>query len=190
MLKTALLCLAGTLCLVRGLHNSTRALVKRGQLRRCEGKNGFGVCDPSLEVITTAGESVFSVAPGKIVAVGRDFLHVLVRDEPVILMYQGVDTSLKRLGQSVSSGELLGKSTGTIYFSVTQMGPGGVSVVSPSAWLVSRGCSAVLKNEGNPSLWCAQGRTISIPQIDQRACNFQMPDRAGFSLLPVSVELQ
>lgn len=189
MFKTVLLFATGALCLIRGLHNPIRALVNKGTIRRCEGANSFGICDPSVEVVTTRGESVLATSSGRVVARGKDYVHVLVNNEPVILMYQGLAPSVV-IGQFVSVGQELGGSEGTLNFSVTQMGPGTVRVVSPSAWLAARGCRVVASPDGNVSAWCAQPRNIVIPRETQQQCNFNMPEKAGFALFPVSIEIQ
>ncbi len=187
MIKTVLLFAAGAFCLIRGMHNSVRALVSNGAIRRCEGSNSFGVCDPSVEIVTKVGEAVFATASGSIIAIGKDFVHVQVDNEPVILMYQGL-TPATVLGQFVSVGQPLGKCEGILNFSVTQMGPGGLRVIAPSAWLASRGCKVI--EHLTSTSWCGQGRNIIIPGSDQRICDFSLPDKAGFALLPVSIETQ
>lgn len=186
MLKTLCLFAFGAACLVRGLRNPVRALVRAGALRRCEGTNSFGICDPSLEITTNPGEPVYSVAEGTVIFQERDFVHVLSLREPVILFYQGVKTSL-RAGDPLHVGEPLGESEGELIFSVTQVGPGGLSVIPPSTWLAARGFSPVQLNTGTTSLWCAQGRTLQVPKS---SCQFRAPEKSGFSLFPVNIDMQ
>jgi hypothetical protein len=146
------------------------------------------VCDPSIGIVTSEGERVFSATSGKVVTVGSDYIHVMARHEPVILMYQGISPTVKA-GQFVSTGQVVGHSSGTINFSVTQMGPGSISLIPPSAWLAVRGLQVLEENLGNTSLWCAQGRHITVPTEARQQCNLRKPEGASFALLPVSVEM-
>lgn len=187
MVKAALLASVGAACLIRGLFRPIRALAKSGEIRRCAGTNAFGVCDPSMGIAVAAGASVYSALCGQVVAVGEDYLHVLAEDEPVIVMYQGVAPSV-RLGQFLGSGQSVGTSLGDVNFSVTQMGPGGMSLIEPASWLAARGFKVLLNNTG-PAHWCAQGRHISVPASARQKCDLRRPEGASFALLPVSVEM-
>jgi len=184
--------LFGGLCLWRGLFHPHRAVVREGALRRCAGSNSFGVCDPSLQIVTLEGVSVYSTAPGKVVDIGDDYVHVLVKNENVILMYSGVYPTVRK-GQHVSPGQTIGESSGEIFFSVTQFksqnGQTVAQYVTPSGWLALRGAKPVVKNTGDPSLWCAGGREIAVPSSAKSKCDLKTPDKASFALLPVSVEM-
>jgi hypothetical protein len=144
------------------------------------------VCDPSLSIVTTQGESVFSAARGVVVTVGKDYLHVVVQNEPVILLYQGIQPTAE-VGETIAVGQRVGFSEGNVVFSVTQKAPEGFRLISPSGWLASRGFGVVVVNTGDKSLWCAQGRDIVVPRT---VCDLKAPDRAGFALLPVTVEVE
>lgn len=186
MIKAALLATAGVACLTRGLVRPTRALVRRGEVRRCAGTNSFGVCDTTMSIRTPLDETVYSATSGKVLVVGEDYVHVMSRQEPVILMYQGLNSSVGA-GQSVRPGQSLGRSHGTISFSVTQMGPEGAQMVEPASWLVSRGQRPVLR--GGTSLWCSGRRNIAIPSSINQQCGLKTPDPSGFALLPVNIQI-
>lgn len=188
VVKTVLFTTIGAACLVRGLFRPTRALAKKGSIKRCAGTNSFGVCDPTLAIHTTMDAPIFSTVAGKVLVVGSDYVHVMANNEPVILMYQGVVPKV-RSGQFVGPGQELGKSQGNVNFGVTQMGPGGTFLIPPSAWLAARGYKVLSKNMGDKSLWCAQNRNISVPREARQHCEFKTPQGAGFALLPVTVEL-
>jgi hypothetical protein len=187
MIKGIVFTSFGALFLARGLLRPVRAVVKRGEVRRCAGRNAFDVCDTSMSIGTPTGEEVHSNTSGKVLMVGDDYIHVMSRDEPVILMYQGV-IPIVRANQHVSPGQQLGRSSGTVNFSVTQMGPGGVTFIEPASWLVSRGYKAVLKPKAN-NLWCTKGREIVVPSSARQKCDFKSPEKSGFALLPVSIEM-
>ncbi len=188
MIKAVLFTSVGAALLIRGLLRPVRALARHGAVRRCSGANSFGVCDPSVGITTAAGEKIYSVLSGKVVTVGADYIHVLSRNEPVIVMYQGIEPSVQA-GQHIGVGQRVGHSSGNVNFSVTQMGPGPVALIPPSAWLASRGCSVVEKNQGDKALWCAQGRHISVPTEARQQCGLRKPEGASFALLPVSIEM-
>ena len=188
MIKAVLFTSLGAACLVRGLLRPVRALVSHGEIRRCSGANSFGVCDPSIGVVTTAGEKVYSTLSGKVLTVGADYIHVMSRNEPVIVMYQGLTPSVAA-GQYIGVGQRVGTSSGNLNFSVTQMGPGGVQLIPPSAWLAARGCKIVESGNSENALWCAQGRHISVPASARQNCGLKKPEGASFALLPVSIEM-
>lgn len=187
MVKTVVFTSVGALFLVRGLLRPVRAVVKSGEIRRCAGKNSFGICDTSMGIGTPAEERVYSNASGKVLMIGEDYVHVMSRDEPVILMYQGLNPDVK-VNQHVGPGQSLGRSMGTLNFSVTQMGPGGATFIEPASWLAARGYKAVLKSKGN-NLWCSHGREVTVPSAVKKNCDIRMPEKAGFALLPVSIEM-
>lgn len=187
MVKAVVFTSVGALFLVRGLFRPVRAVVKNGEIRRCAGKNAFGICDPSLSIRADLGEQVYANASGKVLMVGEDYVHLMSRNEPVILMYQGIVPEVQ-VNQHVAPGQKLGKSHGNVNFSVTQMGPGGVKFIEPSAWLAARGYKVVLKPKDS-NLWCSRGREVAIPSEVRKSCDMHTPEKAGFALLPVNIEM-
>lgn len=181
----------GLACVARGFFRPHRAVVQSGSVLRCAGENNqFGVCDPSDVIETEPGEKVFSTGPAKVVSVGEDYVNLVVQNEPVVLMYQGIAPTVEE-GQHVGTGQKIGTSSGRIFFSVTQYRPNGVSeFVPPSAWLAVRGQELVIDNTGDQSPYCVQGREIIVPADEKNNCNLRSPRRAGFALLPVTVEMQ
>lgn len=183
MIAPLLFGLTGAGFLFRGLRRPVRALVVEGEVRRCEGVNSFGICDPTLEVLTKANAAVFSVGRGRVVAKGSDYLHLLLLDEMTILFYEGVNSGVA-VGSVVQVGEKLGTTQGNVVFGVTEFLPDKVVLVAPSAWLLSRGLRIAQKVSG--AGWCAQ-KDIRIPSAAQTACRFWMPE-TKLSLLPVRIE--
>jgi hypothetical protein len=181
----------GALALFRALFRPTRALAKTGAVRSCAGaKNQFGVCDTSDVIDVAAGDSVFSTASAEVVDVGDDYVNLVVQNEPAVLMYQGLLPGVVE-GQHVGVGQKIGASTGRVFFSVTQFKQNGVAeFVAPSAWLAVRGQRLVLKNTGDTSAYCAQGREIVVPREAKLNCDLKLPQKAGFALLPVTAELE
>jgi hypothetical protein len=125
------------------------------------------------------------VTTGVVALVGSDYVHVLSRAEPVVLMYQGLVPSVKA-GQRVSPGQALGTVQGELAFSVTKMGPDDVAFVEPASWLASRGCRPVFK--GDSDLWCGR-REVLVPKTARDKCEMVLPERAGFALFPVNYEM-
>ncbi len=185
MLVPALYLGLGAACLVRGLFRPVRALAKSGLIHRCEGPNQFGVCDPSITIDVNAGDKLYAAASGKIVSVGEDYLHILVMNERVILMYHGVKP-LVQVGQYVGLGQAVGDSQGRVYFSVTAQTDTARVLVSPSAWLAERGVKVLLKDHSDGTLWCAQGRDIRVPA--EPVCDLSLPEPSDFALLPIRIE--
>lgn len=186
----------GVGALVKGLFRPHRAIAKKGTVARCAGPNQFGACDPSDAVSVPQGDSVYATGAGKVVAVGDRFVHILVGNEPVILMYDGVVPDVEE-DQYVGRGQKIGESTGIVYFSVTELKPGRsgplpyiATYVAPAAWLAARGMREVVKNTGPKNKWCEQGRHIEVPMTAARSCKLQKPEPAGFALLPVSVSIE
>ena len=181
----------GALALFRAVFRPTRAVAKEGAVRRCAGaSNQFGVCDPSDVIDVEAGESVFSTAPAEVVDAGDDYVNLVVQNEPVVLMYQGIVPTVEE-GQHVGTGQKIGESTGRVFFSVTQFKPNGVAeFVAPSAWLAVRGQQLVRTNTGDEGAYCAQGREIVVPRDAKLNCDLRLPQKAGFALLPVTAELE
>lgn len=181
--------------LVRGLFRPHRAVAKKGVVRRCEGANAFGVCDPTIALDIGVGTPVYATGAGKVVAVGDDFIHVLLRKEAAVQLYQGIAPDVVE-GQHVGKGQTLGVSSQeTIYFGIWQLVPaegGGVLMqnVPPSAWMAARGIRPLVKNLGDGNKWCEGGRSITVPGKARQACNFKKPDPATFALLPVQIELE
>lgn len=181
----------GLACVVRGFYRPHRAVVQTGAVLRCAGQNNqFGVCDPSDVIDTEPGEKVFSTGPAKVVDVGEDYVNLVVQNEAVVLMYHGIKPDVEE-GQYVGTGQKIGTSSGRIFFSVTQYKPNGVAeFVPPSAWLAVRGQELVKENTGDEGAYCAKGREIVVPTAMKTNCNLRSPRRAGFALLPVTVEMQ
>lgn len=176
---------------IRGFFRPVRAIVKEGSVRRCAGdRTAFGGCDPSDVIETAPGAPVFAAAPAKVVAVGDYYVQLQVQNEPVILMYSGIAPEVEE-GQFVGTGQKIAESEGEVAFSVTQYKPGMISEnVPPSAWLAVRGLSLVKENTGSEEPYCVQGRDIVVPEAAQKLCNLKAPAKAGFALLPVTVELE
>lgn len=181
----------GAACVFRGFFRPYRAVVEKGSVRRCAGdNNGFGICDPADVIDTEVGEPVFATGPGVVTAVGEYFVNIVVENDAVVLMYSGIEPTVA-VGQNVGVGQKIGTSEGVVSFVVTQFKPGGtVEYVPPSAWLAVRGQRLVIDNVGSEEPYCAGGREIVVPDANQVNCDLHAPRRAGFGLLPVSVEIQ
>ena len=177
----------GALCVFRGFYHPHRAVVKNGAVKKCAGPNSFGICDPTDQIETAVGEPVYAAGP-EVVEVGSYYVHLVVQNEPVILMYEGLLPTVE-VGQHVGAGQKIGESDGRVYFSVTQYRQNRVAqFVPPSAWLAVRGFKLVCNNTGDQNAYCAQGRDIVVP--DEQVCSMKSPEKAGFALLPVTIELQ
>jgi hypothetical protein len=175
----------GAVALVRGLWNSSRALVSRGTLKKCAGPGSFG-CDPADVIVTTKGEVVYSMAPGKVLARGDDFVHILSSYEPVILYYGGIAPSVTE-GSTVSLGQAIGVSGGELSFAVTGFQPlNKVVAIVPGAWLTARGLQHIAGNSSTE--YCNTGRSVKVP-ADVKNCGFSLPAKPGFSILPISVDM-
>lgn len=181
----------GAAAIFRGFFRPHRAVVKEGSVRRCAGdNNGFGICDPADVIETEPGEPVFATGPGVVAEVGAYFVNIVVENDAVVLMYSGIEPTVEP-GQNVGTGQKIGTSDGVVSFAVTQFKPSGqVEYVPPSAWLAVRGQRLVVNNTGSEEPYCTGGREIVVPDANQRNCNLHAPRRAGFGLLPVSVEIQ
>jgi hypothetical protein len=185
----------GAACLVRGLFRPHRAVVKRGEIASCPGPNQFGTCDPFLTLAATPGEKVFSVAPGRIVAAGETFVHLLATNDTAVIMYEGIVPEVDER-QYIGRGQKIGivDEGGEVRFSVTQLVPaegGGIiaQTVPPSAWLAVRGFRVFVKDEGSGDLWCEGGRRIDVPPEVKSACDMKRPIGGKFGLLPVEVNI-
>ena len=186
----------GAACLLRGLFRPHRALVKSGRVARCSGANGYGSCDAADTLQSDPGEPAYAVAPGKIVAVGEDFVNLLATNDTVILMYQGIIPKVVE-GQYVGRGQRLGavSDAGLLRFSVTEIvrsdGALGYSteVLPPSAWLAARGATHFVHDLGEGAKWCEGGRAIHVPQTAMSACSMKRPEPGKFGLLPIEVDL-
>jgi hypothetical protein len=185
----------GTMCLVRGLFRPHRAVVKRGEIESCPGPNQFGGCDPFLSLASAPAEKVFSVARGRIVAVGENFVHLLTTNDTAVLMYDGIVPEVGE-GQYVGRGQKIGivDEDALVRFSVTQMVPaegGGfiAQTVPPSAWLAVRGFRIFARGADTGGEWCGGGRHIDVPPDAKRACNMKRPFGGKFGLLPIEVNL-
>lgn len=182
----------GTLSVLRGVFRPHRAVLQRGTVSRCAGPNQFMVCDPTDQVEAPEGTDAYATAPGKVVAVGDGFVHVAVSNEPVFLMYEGIDPVVVE-GQYVGRGQTLGKAMGPVSFGVWQLAPGKagpvMQQVPAAAWLAARGMKHVVKNLGAANKWCEGGRTIQVPSAVKESCSFKQPDPAKFALLPVQINM-
>jgi len=177
---------------VKTLFRPHRAVVREGSVAACPGDNSYRVCDPTLRVTAPEGTNVFSTGPGRVMAVGPDFVHIALRAEPTILYYDGIAPDVRE-GQYVGRGQVIGVSRGRVSFGVQQFASSGVvSNVDPSSWLAARGHRIAARYTGSGSEWCAaaQGRHVTVPRSAGAACNLQEPDSADFALLPVSVEIE
>jgi hypothetical protein len=173
---------AGGLMLFRGLYRSNRALVPAGKLKFAGGSGGFlRGCDPFLEIETKPQTNVYCVAPGKVLLANDDMIHILATNEPVVLVYGGVRPTVTK-GQYVGVGQSIGATTATfLYFAAYMAKNAEFLPMPPTAWLASRGLAPV----------AGQGsRDIKITKEQRQGCSYVTPDRAGFALLPVSVEFK
>jgi hypothetical protein len=180
------------IALVKALFRPHRAVVREGGVAACPGANQYRACDPSLAIDTVAGTPVYATAGGRVAVIGGRFLQLGAHDEPVLLMYDGItpEPGLQE-GQYVGRGQKLGESRGRVYFSVSQLVPGGsIQRVDPSSWLASRGQKIATKYTGAGTSWCEQGRNIEVPVAAGRACDLYEPDRGSFALLPVTVSVE
>jgi hypothetical protein len=182
----------GALSIVRGVFRPHRAVLKEGTVKRCAGQNQFMVCDPTDLITAPSGVSAYATAPAKVVAVGENFVHLAVTNEPVFLMYEGIDPLVVE-GQYVGRGQEIGKTQGPVAFGVWQLAPSAtgpvMQVVPPAAWLAARGMRHVVKNTGPGNQWCEGGRTIHVPADAKQVCGFRQPDPAQFALLPVQINM-
>lgn len=182
----------GALALVRGAFRPHRAILKEGTVSRCGGPNQFLVCDPTDAIGTPVSTPAYATAPAKVVAVGERFVHLAVTNEPVFLMYEGIEPSVVE-GQHVGRGQKIGTATGPVAFGVWQLAPSDkgpkMQVVPAAAWLAARGMKHVIKNTGPADKWCEGGRVIRVPANVKQACGFRQPDPAKFALLPVQIEM-
>lgn len=174
---------------VKALFRPRRAVVKEGAVTACPGTNRYGICDPTVVIEAVSGTPAYSTAQGRVVAVGPHFVHIASRQEPVVLMYDGVSPSVEE-GQYVGRGEAIGESMGRVYFGVTQFLPDGSAVrVDPASWLAARGQRVAYRSTGAGTLWCEQGRHIEVPTSAGRPCELNEPERGAFALLPVTVSI-
>jgi len=187
----------GAVTLLRALWNPSRALVRRANgIASCPGPDESGACQDTLALDTAPGEPVYNVAGGEVVSVGDTWVHVQVRNEPVILHYFGLKPSVTP-GRHVWTGQRIGETGHTLEFGVTELVPEstGAALVSvePRSWLAARGLSLSRKRLSAEGLWCGPGRHILVPQpvhSTSTGCGLKTPDRGGFALLPVSVTEQ
>lgn len=182
----------GALSLVRGLFRPHRAVVKTGSVARCAGPNQFMVCDPTDTIDTPVGTPAYAAASGRVVAAGENFLHLAVGNEPVFLMYEGIDPQVVE-GQDVGRGQQIGTANGPVAFGVWQLAPSAagpqMQVVPAAAWLAARGAKHVTKDTGAGNKWCEQSRAVHVPAAAKQSCGFRQPDPAKFALLPVQIDM-
>jgi hypothetical protein len=186
------------LCLVRGLFRPHRAIIQEGKVQRCAGPNGYGTCDPADTLHSRVGEGVYSAAPAEVVAVGQTFVNLLVTNDNVILMYDGIAPDVVE-GQHVGKGQRIGvvDEGNVVRFSVTLLEPSATSplgyaarVVPPSGWLAARGIRHFVRDVGDGTQYCEGGRHITVPSGANAACNMVRPDPGRFGLMPVHVDLE
>lgn len=175
----------GAAALLRAVWHPHRALVKEGAVTDCAGPDGK-VCDPTLALGETDHQAVYAAGSGRAISVGPTWVHIAVGNEPVVLHYSGLETSVEP-GQSVWRGQVLGKAGPELRFGVFQIAGGKLLPLEPTAWLAARGYHIARKLHRG-TLWCEGGRHLQIPKEAYDTCKLSMPERAGFSLLPVSIE--
>lgn len=186
----------GILCLARGLLRPNRAVVKSGKVARCSGSNGYATCDPADTIQAEPGTNCYAVASGRIVAVGETFVNLLVGNETVVLMYDGIVPGVHE-GQYVGRGQKIATvdQGGTVRFSVTELIPSNApmgysaQMVPPSGWLAARGAKHAAKDLGDGTKWCEGGRNIQVPQDALQSCDFKRPEPGEFGLLPIEVDM-
>jgi len=177
----------GLTALIRALWNPHRMLATEASIAACAGQEG-SLCEQTLELRTPAGADIYATGGGQVIAAGPDWLHVLVANEPVVLFFDGMATTLKP-GDSVWRGQVVGTSPGRVRFGVWTINPNGtLSALEPAAWLAARGYQiAGTLDPASEALWCGKGRQLSIPKSAHATCKLGLPAPATFSLLPVSL---
>lgn len=176
---------AGTL--LRTFYHPCRALLRDGYAERCAGAPS---CDPTMDLKSLVGVApVYSVASGRVIAVGPGYLHLASQHEPVILAYEHVQQLQVTLGQNVGIGQQIGLSSVLRFsvFGVLRSGAGALSLaaIEPAAWLAARGLR--ISEKSHPAArWCEGGRKIQTPAAVP-TCGLKLPVPSGFMLLPVSV---
>lgn len=173
--------------LVRGLWNAHRQLTDEAGIAACPGQEG-AICEQTIELTTAKGADVYSVGSGTVLAAGPDFVHAAVDNEPVVLFYDGMATTVKP-GSSLWRGQPVGTSPGRFRFGVWAIKPdGSLSPLEPASWLASRGYKVAGSLDAkSEALWCGKGRQLSIPKTVHGTCKLGMPQAASFALLPVSI---
>jgi len=182
---------AGALALTRGFFRPHRAVVHTGGVSKCSGGTASTACDPADTLAVQPGTDVYALSPGRVVLVDSLRIEIVLSNEPVVLVYEGVEPSILG-GHHVGRGEVIGHAAGAVVRFATLalfQGQGGPEVrpMPPSAWLAARGLRHAVSDTGAGGSWCEGGRRIEIPVASQRGCEFSMPDPAGFSLLPVQI---
>lgn len=173
---------------VRALYHPHRALIASGNVVRCAGPVNPNACDVTMTVRQSGGaeDDVYSVVKGEVISVGPDWVHVQALNEPVVLGYFGLDPSVE-MGARVGRGQPIGLAA-EVSFGVWEMKPGGALIaIEPASWLASRGLR-VASTLDEVDLWCEQGRKIVVPREVHSRCPMELPQEAGFALLPVSVK--
>ncbi len=182
----------GGLFLLRGIWNPHRSVVRKGAVASCAGPDSMGVCHATLAIDADPDSPIYSCGGGKVVAQGKDFLHIQVGNEPVILFYGGIVPSVG-LGAHIWNGQRIGDAgPGQVVFGVWELmhTDKGVklSAVEPASWLAARGYHIVQSNTGKADLWCEQPRHITVPKAVHTTCGLMNPEPSGFALLPVSID--
>lgn len=183
--STWILGVLGAGALLRAVWHPSRALVAHGAVTDCAGPDGQH-CDPSLALGQTDGSSVYATGGGRVLSVGPSWVHIGVGNEPVILHYSGLAPKVKE-GQYVWRGQVIGRSSAELRFAVFGISGGALQPIEPAAWLAARGYR-ISKKGGGKKLWCEGGRHLEIPKEAYQTCKLGLPERASFSLLPVSIE--
>lgn len=181
----------GAFALTRGLFRPHRAVIHTGGISKCSGVSAGTACDPADTLAVQPGTDVYALSPGRVVLAASTRIEIVLANEPVVLVYDGVDPLVPE-GHHVGRGETIGRAAGAVVRFATLAlfrGKGGPEVrpMPPSAWLAARGMRHAVDDTGAGGAWCEGGRHIGIPVASQRGCEFAMPDPAGFSLLPVEI---
>lgn len=184
----------GTLGLMSGIKffwRPHRAVVREGRVEACPGDNQYDVCDPTLRITAPAGVGAYAPLSGIVAATGDNFVHIIGRHEPVIVMIDGIQPRVEE-GQSVGPGQRIGTTLSQVAIGVWEIAPGEpftMKTVDPASWLASRGMRVAAENTGSGELWCEGGRDITVPKSAGSACALRRPQPGKFGLLPVQVSI-
>lgn len=179
------------LLLVRGLWNPHRALLRSAAVQSCPGPDG-SVCRDTIALVAQEGVPVYAAAAGTVIALGDNWMHIQVSNEPVVLAYYGLTPDVE-VGQNVGRGRKIGgaRANEPLEFGVTEImnqnGSATMVALEPRSWLAARGVRLTVNKTPDTQLWCGPGRHITVPQAVHQGCGLQMPERSNFALLPVSI---
>jgi hypothetical protein len=186
----------GLFAAVRALFRPYAAVVEDGAVTRCPGPEG-GKCQPDLVIVPRPSRPSFlAVGRGVVMSSGPNWIHLVLRREPVVVSYSAMAgygfRSLVGDGETVGAGQVIGEA-GQVAFAVyrierQQAGSLKFIPLEPSAWLASRGLriSGIAPPEASLDEWCEKGRVIRVPP-SVGGCGLELPEPGGFALLPVSV---